>query len=140
MATINRKSLSNNRWRVGYKAHIISEKRVQYWERKLENVFGLIFIKFVLANLRAISNKILWSIQSSKQRRFTVLINTFSQSHVSYFPFVRMWYDRILHNRIFRLPLQEETFIISMFACWRQICFYSQWQFGNSSYRIMWGL
>ena len=39
--------------------------------------FGLIFIRFVLANPRVISNKITWSIQSSKQRRFTVLINTF---------------------------------------------------------------
>ena len=41
------------------------------------NFFGLIFIRFVLANPRVISNKIPWSIQSSKQRRFNVLINIF---------------------------------------------------------------
>ena len=114
--------------------HILSRKKVFNTEKeKFLNFFGLIFI----ANLRVISNKILGSIQSLRQRRFTVLINTFSRSHVSYCPFVWMWYGRILHNRIFRLHLQEETFIISMFACWRQICFYSQWQFGISSYCIM---
>ena len=87
------------------------------------NFFGLIFLRFVLANPRVISNKIPWSIQSSKQWRFTVLINIFSRSHVSYCPFVWMWYGRILHNRIFRLHFQEDTFIISMFARWRQIGF-----------------
>ena len=112
-----------------------------FWKKcsimRKKTFFGLTFIRYVLAKSRVISNKIPWSILSSKQRRFTVLINTFSQSHVSYWSFVWMRYGRILHNRIFRLYLQEETFIISMFACWRQICFYSQWQFGNSSYRIM---
>ena len=57
------------------------------------NFFGLIFLRFVLANPCLISNKIPWSIQSSKQRRFTVLINIFSRSHVSYCPFVWMWYE-----------------------------------------------
>ena len=36
------------------------------------------FIRYVLVNPCVISNKIPWSIQSSKQRRFTVLINIFS--------------------------------------------------------------
>ena len=90
------------------------------------NFFGLIFIRFVLGNPRVISNKITWSVQSSKQQKFTVLINTFSRSHVSYCAFEWMWYGRILRNRIFRPHLQEVTFIISMFACCRQICFYSQ--------------
>ena len=102
--------------------------------------FSLFFIRFVLANPRVISNKIPWSIQCSKERSFAVLINSFSWSRVSYCPFVWMWYGRILHDRIFRLHLQAETFIISMFACWRQICFCSQWKFGNSSNWIMWGL
>ena len=116
-------------------------KGVQYWERKHFNFFWLFFTRFVLANTPVISNKIPWSIQSSKQRRFTVLINIFSGSLVSYCPFVWMWHGRILHKRIFRLHLQEEfTFIISIFARWKQICFYSQWQFGNSSNWIMWGL
>ena len=39
--------------------------------------FGLIFIRFVLANPRVISNKIPWSIKCSKQPGFTVLINNF---------------------------------------------------------------
>ena len=116
-------------------------KSVQYWERKFLKIFGLFFIRFVLANPRVISNKIPWSIQSSKQRRFIVLINIFfSRSHVSYCPFVWVWHSRILHNKIFRFHLQEETFIIKMFARRRQTCFYSQWQFRNSSCWIMWGL
>ena len=102
-----------------------------------KNFFGLFFIRFVSANPCVISNKIPLSVQSSKQQRFNVLINIFSRSHVSYYQFVGMWHGTILHNRIFRCHLQEETFIISMFACWRQICFYSLWQFGNSSYWIM---
>ena len=34
--------------------------------------FGLIFIRFVLANPRVISNKIPWSIQSSKWRKSAI--------------------------------------------------------------------
>ena len=68
-----------------------------------------------------------------KNRSFYQIWQSFSWSYVSYCPFAWMWHGRILHHRIFRLHLQEETFIISMFARWRQICFYSQWQFGNSS-------
>ena len=96
-------------------------KSMQYWERKLFKFFGLFFIRFVLANPCVIWNKIPWSIQSSKQRRFTVLMSSFSWSHVSYCPFVWMWHDRILYNGIFRLHIKEETFIISMFACWRHL-------------------
>ena len=86
----------------------------------------LLFIRFVLANSCVISSKIPWSIQSSTQQRLSVLINIFSRSHVSYCPFVWMWHGKILHNRIFRRHLQEQTFIISLFARWKQICFYSQ--------------
>ena len=115
-------------------------KGVQYWEENFLNFFGLCFIRFVFASPLAISNKMPWSIQSSKQWKFIVLINIFSRSHVSYFPVVCMWHGKILHNRKFRLHLQEEAFIISMFPRWKQICFYLQWQFGDSSYWIMWGL
>ena len=45
--------------------------------------FGLYFIRFALANPRVISNKIPWSIQSSKQQRFNVLINIFFPDHTS---------------------------------------------------------
>ena len=77
MATINR--MSNNRLRVGCKTYTISG---------------------ILANHRVISNKIPWSIQSSKQRRFNVLINIF-------FPITRpllsncmdvVWQNSALHN------------------------------------------
>ena len=99
-------------------------KSVQYWEENFLN-----FFRFILPNSRVISNKMPWSIQSSKQQSFTVLINIFPPSNVSYCPFVWMWHGRILHNRIFRLHLQEETFIISMFARWREIYFFSQWHY-----------
>ena len=102
------------------------------------NFFGQMFIRYFLVHPWVISSKIPWSIQSSKQRRFTGLINTFYRSHISYCPLVWIWCGRILHNRMFRFHLQEGTFIISMFAFWRQICFYSQWQFGSSTYWIMW--
>ena len=92
-------------------------KGVQYWERKHFNFFWLFFTRFVLANTPVISNKIPWSIQSSKQRRFTVLINIFSGSLVSYCPFVWMWHGRILHNRIFRLHLKEEFYIHNINVC-----------------------
>ena len=84
-------------------------KSVQYWEENFLNFFGLFFIRFLLANPCVISSKTPWSIQCSKQRSFTVLINNFSQLHVSYCPFVCMWHGRILHNRIFRLHLQEKN-------------------------------
>ena len=72
------------------------------------NFFGLCFTRFVLVNPCVVSNKIPWSIQTSKQRRFTALMNIFSRSHVSYCPFVGMWHGRILDNRIFRRHLQEK--------------------------------
>ena len=101
----------------------ISERVCSTEKENFLNFFGLFFIRFVSANSLVISNKTPWSIWSSKQRRLAVLINIFSRSHVSYCPFVWMWYGRILHNRIFRLHFQEDTFIISMFARWRQIGF-----------------
>ena len=89
-------------------------KSVQYWEWKLFDFFWPIFYQICFSEPSCFfSNKIPWSIQSSKQRRFTMLINSFPWSHVSYCSFVWMWYDRILHNKIFRLHLQEETFSVS---------------------------
>ena len=53
------------------------QKKCTILRRKLFKFFWPIFIGFILPNPRVISNKIPWSIQSSKQQSFTVLINIF---------------------------------------------------------------
>ena len=97
---------------------------INFLEENFFIFFGLFFIRFVLANCCIISDTIPCSIQSLAQRRFTVLINIFSRSYVSYFPF--LW---ISHGRI---CITE----YSGFICKRQHLSYQYLVIGDRSVSI----